>query len=182
MSESSDAPRDVFHVVVAPSSRLVSHAVLTLLENCDRKRWYPSMLVEGYDTDLENQQLALAARRLGVPVMSPRASRGEHQRDRTRTFLDEWFYIRNAHASLVHVHAGSPIPRWAPINWLKYVMPHLPVIESVYVAGDGDGTSGRAEIAGRGLAGSTTVPLSSMADTHTVSRLYEAIIAPSGSR
>jgi hypothetical protein len=173
---------DVLHVLVAPCTEIVERAVLALLEQCDRERWYPSMLVEEYQGDPEAVRLAQAARLIGVPVMVPRSPRGEPWGDWTRSFLDEWFYIRNARASILHVHAASNLTRWAPVRWIRVVTPQLKVIESVYHCGNGGVEAGRAEISG-GNSGKSTAPLvDPMAYAREVSRLYELAFRRADSR
>lgn len=177
LPEESGLARDVFHVVVSPSSKLVTHAVMALLEGCDRVRWYPSLLVEEHDANGHNRWLAQAARRIGVPVMSPRSLRNEPWSDRARTFLDEWFYVRNAHASLLHVHAPPAATRLVPVRWLRFVMPRLPIIESVYISHDDDDRSGHAEIHGDGIAGAPSIPIDRrMLHLNEVNRLYETAV------
>jgi hypothetical protein len=180
MGRPSGVVRDVFHVVVTPSSRLVSLGVLSVLRSCDRTRWYPSMFVEGIDTDAPNQELASAARGIGVPVMYPRSSRGNN-RDWLRAVLDEWFYLRNADASLVHVHAPSRLRRGAPVSWLRLLMPRVPVIESVYVTGEGESPSDRVEIEGRGIS-LATLSVESLTDAVIVSALYERALSAANRR
>ena len=53
------------------------------------------------------QALADDASLLGVPVVTTRSRRGLRRVDDVRMFFDDWFYVRNTYASLVHVHATS---------------------------------------------------------------------------
>lgn len=161
--------RNVIHVVVAPSSRLVSDVVRTLIENCDRERWYPSLFIENLEGSY--QQLAFVARSIGVPVTSARRLRGEPRRDWLRTFLDEWFYVRDANPAVMHIHAENSILSSAPATWIERLMFRTPAIQSVYTVGDSRAVSAR--ITGRQFARPLTVPAGELADPGFVARLYE---------
>lgn len=139
------APRNVVHVVAQPVTGSVACAVLAILRRGDRERWYPSLLVEpppAGAADPVGEQLADAARSIGVPVMTTRARCGDPAGDWWRTLLDAWFHVRNADPALVHVHSGLPVPCRSPLATLRRVV-RAPVITTIHppaggVAADAD--------------------------------------------
>lgn len=176
-SDASRLARDVLNVVVAPSSRVVLRSVLDMLRNLDRGQWYASLMIEGGDDAPDRFALAQAARDIGVPVMSVRTREGSNPASRLRMFLDEWFLVRNAHASIVHVHSPAPLTWSEPAHWIRRVMPRLPFVISVY--GDRDGPRADAPIYAHG---NWRVAAAGVADVPQVdvSRLYEAALATTG--
>ena len=134
-ASSSQSIGDVLHVVAAPSSDLIRGVVTDNLRSVDRLRWYPSLLLEGYARDAEERRLADEARLLGVPVVTTRSPLGRRRIDRVRMFFDDWFYLRNSHASVVHVHSTDLAVRESPAGWLSTVARRTPVLISVYPLG-----------------------------------------------
>ncbi len=134
-ASSSESIGDVLHVVAAPSCALIRGVVTDNLRSVDRLRWYPSLLLEGYDRDAEQRWLADEARLLGVPVVTTRSPLGRRRIDRVRMFFDDWFYLRNSHASVVHVHTTDLGVRGSPAGWLSAVMRRTPIVTSVYPHG-----------------------------------------------
>jgi hypothetical protein len=131
-SSTSVAIGDVLHVVATPSCPVIRAVVTDNLRSADRLRWYPSLLLEGYDRDLEQRRLADDARLLGVPVVTTRSPLGRPKIDRLRMFFDDWFYLRNAHATVVHVHATDTGVDESPAGWLSSVARRTPILTSVF--------------------------------------------------
>ena len=116
LEASSSEPKSemFFHVVAAPSRALIRGVVTDNLRSVDRLRWYPSLLLEGSDRDAEQRRLADEARLIGVPVVTTRSPLGRRRIDRVRMFFNDSFYLRNSHASVVHVHATDISVRGSP--------------------------------------------------------------------
>ncbi len=129
--------RNVVHVLTAPIAPGVVPVLLDAIDRTDRSRWYPSLVVE-HAPDESNSELspaelgADAARTLGIPVTAPRSPTGTSGRDWIRTFLDEWFYVRDARPSIVHVHASTDLPWSAPVRWVTRAMRRTPTVETLY--------------------------------------------------
>jgi hypothetical protein len=71
--------------------------------------------------------------------------------------------------------------RGAPVSWLRLLMPRVPVIESVYVTGEGESPSDRVEIEGRGIS-LATLSVESLTDAVIVSALYERALSAANRR
>ena len=177
MNESADSQldqvRDVLHVVSAPSSDLVRGIVTANLDAADRTRWYPSLLVEGWERDAGLRQLADDAKGRGVPVVTTRASRGRSRLDTARTLADDWFFIRNTYADVVHVH-GAGSERRSPLRWLSPVVPSLPIVECIYSC---DGARSSADVSIRRSGRLVTRRSASLEDLEDSSWLWEQALA-----
>jgi hypothetical protein len=178
---SADRVRDILHLVAAPSCALVRAVVVENLRSADRLRWYPSVLLEGYEDDPEQRALADTARRLGVPVVTTRSRRGSRGVDNMWTFVDDWFFVRNTYASLVHVHSTRTGMRRSPARWLSPVIRKTWLVESIYpLDGAGDSSDVALEVkrAGRRRA-RRTVAVRDMRDANW---LYDALLKTHRSR
>ena len=144
--EAADPVRDVLHLVASPSGALVRAAVTDNLRSVDRLRWYPSLLLEGYEEDPEQRALADDASMLGVPVMTTRSRRGRRGTDDVRMFFDDWFYVRNTYASVIHVHATSTSMRSSAARWLSPVLRRIPIVVSVYPSVEAGPASGSVTV------------------------------------
>jgi hypothetical protein len=91
-------------------------------------------------------------------------------------FFDDWFYVRNTYASLIHVHATSASLRASSARWLPPVLRRTPLIVSIY-PGEDDGDTSRAatvEVRRGGQRLSRgTVDLTGLRDANW---LYDAIL------
>jgi hypothetical protein len=166
---------DLLHVVAAPSSVLVHEVVSDNLRHTDRRRWYPSILVEGYNEDREQQRLADDARGLGVPVVTTRPRYGRRGMDTVATFFDDWFFVRNTYASVVHVHATSASIQRSPTRWLSPLLRRVPVVSTVYPP---DASDARTDVAIEVRRGGKRVArrTASVDEMRDPSWLYDAVL------
>ena len=176
-TESPSLVRDVLHLVASPPGALVRGVVTDNLRSTDRLRWYPSLLLEGYDEDPMQQALADDATLLGVPVVTTRSRRGLPGVDDVRMFFDDWFYVRNTYPSLVHVHATSTSLRSSSARWLSPVLRRIPLVVSVYPTDEAGDPPGFAAVevrrAGRRVShGRVDLPALREANW-----LYDAVLA-----
>ena len=174
--ESGDRVRDVLHLVASPSGALVRGVVLDNLRSADRVRWYPSLLLEGYGEDPGQQALADDACLLGVPVVTTRSPRGRGRVDAVRVFFDDWFFVRNTYAALVHVHATPESRRSSAAGWLSPVLRRVPIVMSVYASDEARDGSDTAMVevrrAGRRVS-HETVAVSALRDANW---LHDAVL------
>ncbi len=176
-AESPNPVRDVLHLVASPSGALVREVVADNLRSADRVRWYPSLLLEGYEEDPMQQALADDASLLGVPVVTTRSRRGLRRVDDVRMFFDDWFYVRNTYPSLVHVHATSTSLRSSSARWLSPVLRRIPFVVSVYPTDEAGDPPGLAAVevrrAGRRVSHGR-VDVGALRDANW---LYDAVLA-----
>lgn len=138
----SDATtRNVVHVVVGDPSSAMCAAVVHLVGLSSRDLWYPTLFLETEAEGSQGDRLAFEARTLGVPVTSPRRPRGKPGGDRIRLFVDEWFFVRDAHPSILHIHARVPISWSQPVDWVRRVTRSAPAVVSVYHLGSDESDS-----------------------------------------
>ncbi len=171
-----DPVGDIIHLVPLPASRRVSGMLLMLLDSWERDRWFFSMLVEGHDSDSDQEMLSQAARRIGVPVMCPRRPRGELLADWARTLLDEWFFVRSVRPVLLHLHWVSPVPRFAAGNCINYLLPRVPVICSIYCASRSRADSESIVTYRKRFYGAESLLVHSERDIQAVKRIYENVL------
>lgn len=176
VSASTTGVLNVLHVVAAPCSKTVAEAVLSLLQCCNRVHWYPALFVESDTSEHVTARLVDAARLMGVPVMLPRSPRGMPMRDRFRLLFDEWFYVRDSKAAVVHMHTQSVRGTTRHAACLRILVPRLPVLHSTYFADLDSPDLFRVTIRAGSATNAAATFVASPLDAHRVNRLYARLL------
>lgn len=116
--------------VVLPGDQTFCDAAVKLIEQTNRSRWYPMVILEDGGLRLrDGELLSDVARSSGVPVMICRKSSGKRWQDFVRTLLDERFFVKESDTSMVCVVGTPAALQESPSRLLGWVASGTPIFD-----------------------------------------------------